>query len=470
MESGAIDDILSLRDHQLFVEDVSAAEIARRFGTPLYVISERGLRSRVRRFARAFATRWPEGEVHVLPSLKANFALALRHLLTQEGVGCDTFGISELQVALDARVPPELISVNGSSKDRTLLDKAVRAGARVTLDSEREVRLVREVARDLGIRARVRFRLRPDYTDLDFPSDFGHDLMIRDAAQAYKPGIPTEVLLQIGGDAIQAPELDVRGVMVHLGRHSGDLEVWRHMATGVGALIGQLSKAWAGWEPYEIDLGGGFPSYRDPTGEGARYERHEAARRPSQDIEAYAEALTGGLRDSLRQNGVSPNGKVLEVEPGRSLYADVGIHLATVRNIKVQHQPVARTWVETDTSEMFLLDTLIEHNRWDTLIIERPRDAPSLTADIVGISCGFDVIVPNAQLPEVREGDHIAFLATGAYQDATAANFNAMPRPGTVLVRGTEAWVIRRPETVEDVFRRDVVPEHLGSPGREDAA
>ncbi len=463
MESAAIDDILSVRDNHLYVEDLSAAAIARRFGTPVYVVSESGLRNRVRRFVRAFATRWPEGEVHVLPSLKANFALALRHLLTQEGVGCDTFGMSELQVALAARVRPELISVNGSSKDRALIERAVQSGARITLDSEREIGLVRQVARDLRVRARVRFRLRPDYSDLDFPSDFGHDVIIRDAAQAYKPGIPTEILLRVGEDALRAPELDVRGVMVHLGRHTSDLEVWRRMAAGVGALIGQLSQSWSGWEPTEIDLGGGFPSHRDPTGEGVRYERHEATGAPAPEIEAYAEALTGALRESLRRQGVSPSGKVLEVEPGRSLYADVGIHLATVRNIKTQQRPVARTWVETDTSEMFLLDTLIEHNRWDTLVVERAREAPTVTADIVGISCGFDVIVPDARLPEVGEGDHIAFLATGAYQDATAANFNAMPRPGTVLVRGADAWVIRQPESVEDVFRRDVVPEHLAA-------
>lgn len=151
----------------------------------------------------------------------------------------------------------------------------------------------------------------------------------------------------------------------------------------------------------------------------------------------------------------------MEVEPGRSLYADVGVQLATVRNIKSQTRPEPRTWVETDTTEMFLLDTLIERNRWATVVVGKAAEPPSLTADIVGISCGFDVIVPDARLPPVAVGDRIAFLDTGAYQDATAANFNAMPRPATILVNGSEAELIKRAETIEDVFRRDVVPARL---------
>lgn len=457
-----IDDILSVRQGRLFIEEVSAETLARRFGTPVYVISENGLRRRVRRFFHAFEARWPEGTVHVLPSIKANFSLALRSILTQEGTGCDTFGQPELYAALQSRVAPGLISVNGSSKDRSLIEQALQAGARITIDSSREIGLVREVARDLHVRAKVRFRLRPLYHDLDLPSDFHDgDITIREAAQAYKPGVPTEELLKLGPEAIAAPELDVTGVMVHLGRHSADLEVWRRMVRSVGELIGELHAAWNGWEPHEIDLGGGFASPRDPTARatvrGSR--RSNGATAPS--IEEYAQVLTDGLRVTLRQAGIKTDGKVLEVEPGRSLYADVGVQLATVRNIKSQTRPEPRTWVETDTTEMFLLDTLIERNRWATVVVGKAAEPPSLTADIVGISCGFDVIVPDARLPPVAVGDRIAFLDTGAYQDATAANFNAMPRPATILVNGSEAELIKRAETIEDVFRRDVVPARL---------
>ncbi len=77
------------------------------------------------------------------------------------------------------------------------------------------------------------------------------------------------------------------------------------------------------------------------------------------------------------------------------------------------------------------------------------------------MSCGFDVLAPQARLPELAPGDVLAFLDTGAYQDACASNFNGLPRPATVLVHGGEAEVVKRAETVADVFARDVVPERL---------
>src|SRR6185295_19446991 len=134
------------------------------------------------------------------------------------------------------------------------------------LDSVREIHLIRDIARRLRRRAVVRFRLRPDYTELERPSEFvDDDVSIRSFASTYKPGIPTQDLLEAGRAALDAEELDVRGVMAHLGRHHHDPEVWRGMVRGFVATLAELSSAWDGWVPREIDLGGGFPSPRDPT-------------------------------------------------------------------------------------------------------------------------------------------------------------------------------------------------------------
>jgi diaminopimelate decarboxylase len=132
-----------------------------------------------------------------------------------------------------------------------------------------------------------------------------------------------------------------------------------------------------------------------------------------------------------------------------------------VKNVKRQSRPIARTWIETDTSEAFLPDINIELNRWTVFASSRMDEPANTVGDVVGISCGFDMVVPDAVLPEVAEGDVLAFLDTGAYQDAGASNFNAMPRPATVLVSGDTAEVIKRAETIEDVFSRDRVPERL---------
>src|SRR5215472_17567528 len=118
---------VSVRDGCLYVEELACTELAARFGTPLYVMSETRLRSNVRRLGRALAGGWPLGNARLLPSIKANPTIATRAVLTSEGVGCDTFGETELEMALRAGVPPALISVNGASKSAALIRHAVAA-------------------------------------------------------------------------------------------------------------------------------------------------------------------------------------------------------------------------------------------------------------------------------------------------------------------------------------------------------
>src|ERR1700761_911124 len=100
-----MDDCLSIRDGRLFIEECDAHELAERFGTPVYVVSENQLRRNARRLVQAFTEHW-DGPVGGLPSIKANHVLALRRILSAEGMGCDTFGRSELWAALACDVPP----------------------------------------------------------------------------------------------------------------------------------------------------------------------------------------------------------------------------------------------------------------------------------------------------------------------------------------------------------------------------
>ena len=154
-------------------------------------------------------------------------------------------------------------------------------------------------------------------------------------------------------------------------------------------------------------------------------------------------------------------GVALEIEPGRALHADTGIHLTRVVNLKQQREPLAWSWVETDTTEMFLLDLLVEHCHFPLVAATRMSEPAGPAVDVVGCSCGFDLLARQVHLPAVELGDTLAFLDTGAYEDACAANFNALPRPAIALVRGSEAEIVRRAETIDDVFARDVVPERL---------
>jgi len=450
-----IDDCLSVRGDRLLIEDCDACELAERFGTPLFVVSESQLRRNARRLVRAFSAHW-DGPVGVLPSIKANHVLALRRILSSEGLGCDTFGRAELWAALACDVPPSLISVNGSGKSAELMQEAVRAGCRITLDAPRELDLAVAAARRLGRRAQLRVRLRPELAALDgIASDFSVEgESIPEVSHRYKAGIPFGELLPLGERLLHSEEVELVGVHAHFSRHTRSLEAWAAMARAFGAGIRRISAAWEGWLPREIDIGGGLPTARDPTGRSM--SRRAADDDPTPDPARYAEAISRGLRESLAGSGLTTAATRLEIEPGRACYADAGIHLSRVVNVKDETEPAPLRFVELDTTEMFLLDIHLEHNRFTHVVASRASQPPTTFADLVGCSCGFDTITPDAALPDVGPGDVVAFLDTGAYQEACATNFNALPRPATVLVCDDTARIVRRAETIEDVFARDL--------------
>ncbi|BFM18090.1 hypothetical protein R50073_42730 [Maricurvus nonylphenolicus] len=505
-----IDHSLSINNGQLKIEDCVASELAEKFGTPLYVISESQLRENARGFQRAFGDRWPEGEVNILPAIKANYTLALRYILTEEGCGCDLFSEGELWAALKAGVDPAKTSLNGNSKvgfSNNILKTAIEHGVKITMDDASEFPLIEEVAKSLGKKAVVRIRLRPEYPALTAPTDFLVETVPTEVAtQVYKSGMPMEDVIPLGKKVLASEHVDFVGIHIHQGRHSRNLEFWKGTMEGLACALGQLKREWEGWEPQEIDLGGGFPPPRDPTARevdrsawfttrvlqagvkigglfDARNKVVESMMNldrstdpvgtdPLADlaptIDEYAQVVTDTLRTELIKNGLNPQGKKLEIEPGRGLYGGAGLHLSKVTFIKRQTKPLKLNWVNTDTTDSFLNDSVAEHSRFRYMLADKPIDNLSpdqvMTADLVGCSCNTDRIISNAKLPaSVESGDVVAFLDTGAYQDSSASNFNAMPRPATVLVNGKHAEVIKRRETYEDVFKRDLVPARFES-------
>jgi diaminopimelate decarboxylase len=454
---------IAIRDGRLHVEGCDATALARRHGTPCYVVSEAQLRANARRIGAAFAAAWPHGPVAVLAAFKAAPSLAVRAILNDEGLGCDAFGGAELRAALRAGVPGERISLNGPRKDAATLALAVEAGATVTLDAAEELDALRAAVATAGRPARVHLRLRPDYARIMAPSDFSPEgASVAQAAHAYKPGVPPEQAGTLAAAIAGEPDVELTGLMAHLGRHRADLDTWALMAACVAETVGALVAGLGGWAPRELSIGGGFPTPRDPLGRAPGDDGSLAPRAPS--IETIAAAVGDALGRGLAAAGVPLDGLVLQVEPGRSLHADTGIHLTTIQGVKRTSVPAPRTWLECDTSEQFLLDTIVEGNRWPVVVAAR-ADAPAAErADLVGCSCGFDVLVKGAALPAVAPGDVVALLDTGAYQESLATNFNALPRPATVLVSGERSEVIRRREREDEVFARDAVPARLGGP------
>ncbi len=496
---------LSVRDNRLFVEEVGAVELVERFGSPLFVLSEAQLVGNYRRYRDALAAGWPEGPVDVLPAFKANLSLAARRILSREGAGADVYSPGELAGVMSTGVDPARVSVNGGGKTREHLRNCVAAGVRITVEDLDEVDTIEEVAAELGATARIRLRVKPPVPSLWKPTDFARLLVpIALGFQVYKSGIPREYLVALGRRALTLPHVELVGLHLHAGRHSASLWYWRGLMRHFADLVGDLCAAWDGWRPAELDVGGGMATPRDPhsrmlergeflgslagfpllTALRALGERtyhatlarlvgallHEHPPRPmAPTIEAYAATITATLRERLGQRGISTDGVRLQIEPGRGLYGDAGLHLTRVKVVKRQTEPLPLAWVLTDTTEFFMMCGSLEASRCDVVVADDVDAPATMRAEIVGHSCGPDRLAPSAALPELRAGQVLAFLDTGAYQEASASNFNALPRPATVLVSGTEAEIVKTAERIEDVFARDVVPARLAQGPRVDA-
>ncbi|MEM6992129.1 MAG: hypothetical protein AAF721_16585 [Myxococcota bacterium] len=490
------DDALSSKGDAMYVEGCAVEDLARRFGTPLFVLSGAKLRSNVQRWRNALARDWP-GAVDILPAFKANTTLASRHILSDEGAGADVYSESELHAVLTTGVDRERVSVNGGGKSESLLRRCVEEGVRITVEDLDEPERIDAIARELGRVAKIRFRVKPDFPSLWRPTDFTDQYASIDMGiQAYKSGIPHEYIADLGRRVFDMRNVELVGLHVHVGRHHASLWFWRRVIKHFGDFVVALCKEWGDWRPQELDVGGGFAGPRDPfhklgnrkdvlssvvtypfelalrlLGNRRRYRATSMlidkvmARAPSSfrapSIEAYGHTVATVLADRLRRGGLDPAQIRLQAEPGRGMYGDAGIHVASVKRVKRQTRPVALRWILTDTTYFFLAGGTFEAFLHDFVVANKVTAPATCVADVVGHSCAADRILPFVRVPELEQGDLIALLDTGAYQEVSASNFNGLPRPATVLVCGTKADVVREGETVSDVYQRDRVPAEL---------
>lgn len=448
---------LSIRGDHLFIEDCDTVALAEQFGTPLYVVSESRLRRNIRNWQTTFAEHWRDGPIRLYPSLKANPVIAVRRILTQEDTGCDIFGPGELECAIRAGVTGEDLSVNGSIKSRALIRKALEHGARIVLDSPRELALCEQEAAALGITAKVVLRLKPDIRALKLESDFVPGMQVSYLTQIIKYGIPTREALEMAARFKTLNNVEAVGIHVHMGRHSKKPLVWEAWVRACVKLTRELSDVMGGWTPTCIDVGGGFPSPldRDPDVAIIDYE--------TPPLEVFASTVGNALHNALVEYGYDPEGIRLELEPGRGIHADTGIHLSSVVNVKCESVGMAYRWAEVDTAETFLdgHGFNLERPIYDYFIANRMTAENVALYDIVGQTCNAEILTHQLPAPMLEQNDLVAFLNAGAYGEPNAANFNALPRPGMALVNGDQAALVRRAENVDDVFARDAMPSWL---------
>jgi diaminopimelate decarboxylase len=495
-----IDDCLSNRNGVLFIEDIASSDLVERFGSPLFVFSEDQVRRNVRRFRDAFEKGWTAGPVKVMPAAKANWLFAIQRVLADEGCGADIYSAGELDVALRAGVEPRFISVDGVPKDKEHIRRTIEVGARLTIDSLRDVAFLEELAPALSKTAYVRLRIRPAISEFVKKSDFSPNGMAPTdlVALVYKGGLSIDEAIEAGKRVMRLPNVEIVGFHAHHGRHHRSTLYWEAQMHAYARDLGRVCDALGGFRPQEISIGGGFAIPRDPHNAATDYSepfllgslhllslglkylgakvRYRVIDKlltlieghpntiPAPSIEEYGAATTVALLQALPKHGIDPTGVMLQLEPGRAIHGDAGVHLTTVQATKKMTSPIKWNLVTIDTSEFWMTGGRFEHHLHDHCVANRLNAPPAMKADVVGRSCYGDRLLGAVRIPEVEIGDLFAFLDTGAYQEVSASNFNAMPRPAAVLVTGDRAAVIRRAENLDDVFRRDELPEHLAIP------
>ena len=402
---------------ELHAEDVPLSAIAERFGTPCYVYSRALLTDAYRSFDAAF-----DGVPHlVCYAMKANSSLAIVDLFAQLGSGFDIVSGGELARVVAAGGDPRTIVFSGVGKSDAEMEAALAAGILCfNVESASELTHLAAVAARIGVRAPISFRVNPDVDPQTHP-------YIATGLKESKFGVAFADAHALYHRAAQLPAIAVRGIDMHIGSQITELAPYQEAASRLLALVDALAAD--GIPLAHVDLGGGL---------GIRY-RDEAIVGTG-DYAAMIRALFAGRRERLL------------FEPGRRLVGDAGVLLTRVRVLK---PGTTRNFAVVDAAMNDLLRPAL-YDAWHGVDAVRPRTGSAVSWDIVGPVCESGDFLALERPLAIAEGDLLAVRAAGAYAMSMSSNYNARPRACEVLVDGDAAHLIRRRETVAELYAHEV--------------
>ncbi len=420
---------LSIRNGHLATGTHDLVDLAARYGTPLYVINEDHIVSNFERFQSALSAYYPG--VQILYAAKANGNLAVLRALAWKGAGADVFSAGELTLALRAGMKPERLLFNGTSKSTDDLRLAVETGVRVSIDSIDELNQLSKIASEAKKTVPIAFRVNPA---LEVPT---HPKIATGLATT-KFGIPAGEIIAAYTAARDAPYVIPVGMHCHIGSQILDVEPFARAAAVMADLAGEITALGVTLE--FIDLGGGL---------GVPYHREtDVAPTP----EEYAAAVMPVFVEGMKKHGISPQ---LWVEPGRWLLAESTVLLTRVNSVK----RAFKTFANVDAGFNLLLRPAM-YDSWHEVIMANKADQPGEEkVTVAGPICETgDIIAEDRLLPKPVAGDLIAILDTGAYGYAMASQYNGRPRSPEVLVKGDNAELVRRGETIDDLCSTMLTP------------
>ena len=409
------------RNGALCAEQVPLAEIAQRFGTPCYVYSRAAIESAYAEFTQALAGR----DALLCYSVKANSNLAVLALLARLGAGFDIVSGGELARVLAAGGDAGKTLFSGVGKTEAEIEFALARGIGcINVESEAELERVARIARRLARRAPVALRVNPDIDARTHP-------YISTGLRETKFGVAHADAERLYQRAARMPELELVGIGCHVGSLLSEAAPFVAAAERLVELVDRLAAA--GVRLQHIDVGGGI---------GIRY-KDEAP----QPIAAFVRGALGAL---------GPRNHRVIFDPGRALVGNAGVLLTRVEYVK---PGATRNFLVVDAAMNDLIRPPL-YGAWHEVLNVRQMEAGASAAvyDVVGPVCESGDFLAKDRRLAAREASLLAILSAGAYGMVMSSNYNSRPRAAEVLVSGSDAHLVRRRETIEELFAAEQIP------------
>ncbi|WP_017429243.1 diaminopimelate decarboxylase [Vreelandella jeotgali] len=411
-------DFFNHRDGELFAEEVPLTRIAADVGTPCYVYS----RATFERHFRAYSEALGEHPHLICYAVKANANLAVLGLLARLGAGFDIVSVGELERVLAAGGDPARVVFSGVAKQAGELRRALEVGIKCfNVESRAELERLDAVAGELGVVAPVSLRVNPDV-------DAGTHPYISTGLKDNKFGIAIDDALDVYALAAELPNLGVVGLDCHIGSQLTETAPFLDALERLLALMDKLRER--GVTIQHLDLGGGLGvPYRDET--------------PPHPFD-YARQLLARLS---RWEGAED--LTLLFEPGRSIAANAGVLLTRVEFLKPGE---SKNFAIVDAAMNDLIRPAL-YQAWQAILPVDTRQAREAAVyDVVGPVCETGDFLGEGRELAIAAGDLLAVRSAGAYGFVMASNYNSRPRPPEVMVDGDSCHLVRRRETVADLW------------------
>lgn len=423
------------RKGNLSIGGCDLADIAAEYGTPSYVMDEDEIRKNCRVYTNAM-NEYYDGKGIVLYASKALSCKYIYRIMKEEGMGVDVVSGGELYTAIKAGFPAERIYFHGNNKTDDEIKMALEYGVgKIVADNVFELESINKIAGEMGKTADIMFRIKPGI-DAHTHSFVQTGQIDSKFGVALETGEAEEFAVKVDS----MPNINVVGVHCHIGSQIFELAPFELAAEKMMNFIADM-KDRHGIEIDELNLGGGY---------GIKYTESDTPI----DYDKYICAVSKVVRGISESRGVKL--PFIVMEPGRSIVAEAGLTVYKVGAVK--EIPNIRTYISVDGGMGDNPRYILYQSEYEAARVRDPLAEKTMVATIAGKCCeSGDILVENARLPEVKAGDLIAVLATGAYNYSMASNYNRIPRPPIVMVSGGKAKLAVKRESYDDLIANDLI-------------